>query len=68
MTGPDRRDDLDPMTRAVSDTLDELLWRAHGLATSWSNPEWFIDWLGERGYEVVPLVTRPTKAASKEDA
>jgi len=50
----ERRDDLDPLTRAVSDTLDELLWRAHGISTSWSNPEWFIEWLAGRGYQITP--------------
>lgn len=50
-----RRDDLDPLTRAVSDTLDELLFRHHGISTSWSNPESFIKWLAGRGYAVVLL-------------
>lgn len=49
----DRRAELDPLTRAVSDSLDELLWRHHGIASSWSNPEDFLKWLEERGYVVV---------------
>lgn len=53
----DRRDDLNPVVRAVSDTLDELLWRHHGIATSWSNPESFLKWLRGRGYDVIPYKT-----------
>ena len=51
-----RRDDLDPRERAVSDTLDEYLSRLHGVfATSWVYPIEFIDWLEERGYIIVPV-------------
>lgn len=60
---PERRDDLDPLTRAVSDALDELLFRHHGISTSWSNPESFIKWLGERGYVVVPMADPPPQRA-----
>ena len=48
-----RRDDLEPLERAVSDTLDEYLSRVQGIfATSWAHPVEFIDWLEERGYTV----------------
>ncbi len=48
-----RRDVLEPLDRAVSDTLDEWLVRMHGVFTSWNSPIEFIDWLGERGYVIV---------------
>lgn len=50
-----RRDDLPPVERAVSDVLDDLLHRHHGIQTSWSNPEDFIALLRDEGYEVVPV-------------
>lgn len=49
-----KRDDLAPMERAISDTLDEWLIREHGIFSTWANPEDFIYWLKERGYEIVP--------------
>ena len=48
-----KRDDLHPLERAVSDTLDEWLMRMHGIYTSWADPIEFIDWLRERGYIIV---------------
>ena len=48
-----RRDDLMPLERAVSDTLDEWLSRLHGIFSSWASPIEFIDWLDERGYIIV---------------
>lgn len=50
-----RRDDLPPLERAVSDTLDEYLSRHHGIVTSNANPEDFLDWLRENGHAVVPI-------------
>ena len=47
-----RRDELPPMERAVSDTLDEWLSRLHGVLTSWNGPIEFLEWLGNRGYVV----------------
>jgi len=45
-----KRDDLPPLEQAVSDVLDEYLWRLHGIVSSWSHPREFIQWLNERGY------------------
>lgn len=47
-----RRDDLPPLERALSDTLDEWLYRMHGVISSWAAPVEFIEWLMKRGYEV----------------
>ena len=47
------RDELSPLERAVSDTLDEWLIRLHGIVSSWSAPNLFIEWLNERGYDIV---------------
>lgn len=49
-----RRDDLDWRHRAVSDALDELNHRMHGLSSSWAYPEEFLEFLAEQGYTVVP--------------
>lgn len=48
-----RRDDLPPLERAVSDTLDEWLVRMHGVTSSHSFPQEFLTWLREGGYEVI---------------
>jgi len=46
------RDDLPPRERAVSDALDELNGRMHGLVSSWAYPEEFLEFLAEHGYAV----------------
>src|SRR3990172_8371606 len=43
------RKDLNPLERAVSDTLDEWLSRIHGITSSLSYPQEFIAWLNKRG-------------------
>lgn len=48
-----KRDELAPLERAVSDTLDEWLYRLHEIVSSWQNPELFVEWLAGRGYTVV---------------
>jgi hypothetical protein len=48
-----KRDNLPPLERAVSDALDEWLWRIHGVMSGWAHPHEFIDWLKERGYAVI---------------
>ena len=48
-----RRADLPPLERAVSDTLDEYLARLHGIMSSWAGPQEFLEWLRGRGYEVI---------------
>lgn len=46
-----KRDELQPLERAVSDTLDEYLGRLHGImACSWVFPDEFIEFLGDRGF------------------
>lgn len=52
-----KRDDLCPLDRAVSDTLDEYLIRIHGITTSWAHPCDFILWLQDRGYQIYKMVT-----------
>jgi len=49
---PETRDALAPQLRAVSDTLDEWLMRAHGILSSWQHPERFLEWLEKRGWTV----------------
>ena len=49
---PETRDALAPQLRAVSDTLDEWLMRAHGILSSWQHPDWFLEWLEKRGWTV----------------
>ncbi len=55
-----RRDDLYPLHRAVSDALDELNHRMHGLMSSNAYPEDFLQFLAERGYTVVPATCTET--------
>lgn len=54
-----RRADLPPLERAVSDTLDEYLVRMHGIMSSWAHPDYFLEWLGKRGYTVVAAEGHP---------
>lgn len=44
-----RRQDLAPLFKAVSDTLDEYLYRVHGIQASWAHPGEFVRWLTEHG-------------------
>lgn len=48
-----RRQDLSPLFRAVSDTLDEYLSRTHSIQASWAHPGEFVRWLTEHG--IVPV-------------
>lgn len=48
------RADLTGGQKAVAETLDEVNFRMHGLTSSGSYHQEFIDWLGERGYCVAP--------------
>lgn len=50
-----RRDELPPVERAVSDALDDVLHRHHGIMTAWSNPEDFLAALRNEGYDIVPI-------------
>lgn len=50
-----KREDLPPLERAVSDTLDEYLFRLHGVMTSWADPYCFMEWLKGRGYKIVKI-------------
>jgi hypothetical protein len=49
------RNKLPPLEKAVSDTLDELLFRDFGVMSSWVHPEDFIEFLKDRGYKVVKI-------------
>lgn len=51
----DRRSGLGPVEGAVSEALDELNHRMHGMTSSWSYPEEFLDFLRDRGYAVVSV-------------
>jgi hypothetical protein len=53
-----RREDLSPLERAVSDTIDEWMMRMHGIVSNWAYPREFIGWLRERGYEIAPCKER----------
>ena len=62
-----RRANLPPLERAVSDTLDEYLSRMHGIiASSWVYPVEFLQWLRSRGYEVRKMKEDTTVASSDE--
>lgn len=51
-----KRAELQGAEAAVSDVLDEVNYRGHGLMSSSSYYHWFLDWLEERGYQVTPIV------------
>lgn len=55
-----RRNDLEPLQRAVSDALDELNHRMHGLVSSDAYPDDFLGLLAEHGYAVVPAACPET--------
>jgi hypothetical protein len=61
-----RREDMPLLQRAVSDVLDEYLVRFHGLTTSHTNPDSFLEWLGEGGYTVVPKQTEAEVARLRD--
>jgi hypothetical protein len=50
-----RRDDMPPLERAVSDTIDEYLIRHHSITTGRTHPDHFLEWLAENGYTVAPI-------------
>jgi len=49
-----RRDELTGADAALAEVLDEYLRRIHGVLSSHQDVDAFTDWLGERGYQVVP--------------
>jgi hypothetical protein len=49
-----QRADRTPVEEAVFDTLAEYNHRVHGVMGA-PEPTWFLDWLRERGHEVVPI-------------
>jgi hypothetical protein len=55
----ERRADLTGVDKAVSEVLDELLFRMHGLTSSRSDHREFLEWLDERGYVVVEKPVKP---------
>jgi hypothetical protein len=61
-----RRDELPPLERAVSDTLDEYLHRLHGTVTSWADPCLFMEWLEGRGYKIIKATAPENKLKSSD--
>lgn len=51
----ERRADLTGADKAVSEVLDEVNVRMHGLMSSGTYHREFLDWLAERGYRVTPI-------------
>jgi hypothetical protein len=49
---PEERANLTEIELAVGDTLEEYTQRVHGVLSP-AEPTWFLDWLRERGYEVI---------------
>jgi hypothetical protein len=49
------RAELTGAEAAVSDVIDEILGRHHGILTSAHHEADFIEWLAERGYKIVPI-------------
>lgn len=47
-----RRAELEGVEKAVSNALDDWLFRFHQIITSWTEPDVFIDLLREEGYEI----------------
>lgn len=54
--------------RAVSEALDELLVRMHGILSGGTYPAEFIAWLAERGYRVAPLAIEDCACQTTEKA
>ena len=50
-----KRDDLPERELAISEALDDVNWRCHGIVSSWAYPVEFLMWLEERGYTVVKI-------------
>lgn len=48
-----RRDELTGADKAVSEVLDEINHRMHGLMSGGSYHREFLDWLAQRGFQVV---------------
>ena len=62
------RAELTAGQKAVSETLDEVNFRMHGLTSSGSYHQQFVGWLGERGYRVVPAVEMERLHADRSEA
>lgn len=52
----------DTLTLAVRDALEEYLMRTHGVLAP-AKPDWFLDWLRDRGHQVVPIDPPPDAPA-----
>ena len=61
-----KRDELQPLERTVSDTLDEYLSRLHGITSSWAFPDEFIEFLRNRGYIITTEARIPELEAEVE--
>ncbi len=60
-----RRDDLPPLERAVSDALDDINHRCHGLTSSWAYPAEFLEALRDAGYGVVSIDAQAAAARAE---
>jgi hypothetical protein len=49
-----KREELTGREKAVCDTLDEVLFRSHGITTSAHDEDLFLDLLLAEGYVVIP--------------
>jgi len=49
------RNNLPPLERALSDTLDEYMINLHGIIQGWAYPDDFIYNLEKRGYKIVSI-------------
>lgn len=63
-----RRDELPPLERAVSDTLDTWMIQMHGIFSSWADPEFFISLLAKNGYKIVKIEEELNVAISVSNA
>ena len=52
--------EYDPLARAVADTLDEWLYRMHGITAGLHNAGAFLEFLVLRGYQVTAVEPVPS--------
>lgn len=64
----ERRAELTGVDKAVSETLDEVNVRMHGIFSGGSSHREFLDWLAERDYVVVPASVEALKLVAQARA
>ena len=62
-----KRDELPEMPKAVADTLDEWLWRMHGIASGGHYVGVFLKWLKRNGYEITPAAAQHQDRTEREN-